>query len=61
VCTTARAPKVRNGPPADDEEDYALDAWAGVVPLALERREPEPDPRLRAGIETPAYVQALVS
>ena len=25
--------KVRTGPPIDDDEDYALDAWAGVVPL----------------------------
>ncbi len=25
--------KVRTGPPLDDEEDYALPAWAGVVPL----------------------------
>ena len=27
--------KVRTGPPGDDDEDYALDTWAGVVPLAL--------------------------
>jgi nitroimidazol reductase NimA-like FMN-containing flavoprotein (pyridoxamine 5'-phosphate oxidase superfamily) len=25
--------KVRTGPPVDDEEDMALDVWAGVVPL----------------------------
>ncbi|TDD57826.1 pyridoxamine 5'-phosphate oxidase family protein, partial [Actinomadura rubrisoli] len=24
--------KIRQGPPADDEEDYALDVWAGVLP-----------------------------
>ena len=28
--------KVRTGPPIDDDEDYALDVWAGVVPLALD-------------------------
>jgi nitroimidazol reductase NimA-like FMN-containing flavoprotein (pyridoxamine 5'-phosphate oxidase superfamily) len=27
--------KVRTGPPVDDDEDYALDVWAGVIPLAL--------------------------
>ena len=27
--------KVRTGGPVDDAEDYALDVWAGVVPLSL--------------------------
>ncbi len=27
--------KVRTGPPVDDDEDYALDVWAGVIPLTL--------------------------
>ena len=26
--------KIRTGPPLDDEEDYAMSVWAGVVPLA---------------------------
>jgi nitroimidazol reductase NimA-like FMN-containing flavoprotein (pyridoxamine 5'-phosphate oxidase superfamily) len=41
--------KVRTGPPIDDEEDYALPVWAGVVPLTLEAGEAIPDPRLPAG------------
>ena len=53
--------KVRTGPPLDDEEDYELDAWAGVVPIRTEMLAPVPDPRLRAGIETPGHVTALVS
>ena len=36
--------KVRTGPPVDDDADYALDVWAGVVPLALRRGELEADP-----------------
>ncbi len=48
--------KVRTGPPADDEPDYDLDVWAGVVPLSLERGEPLADPRLRGGIPLPAYL-----
>jgi nitroimidazol reductase NimA-like FMN-containing flavoprotein (pyridoxamine 5'-phosphate oxidase superfamily) len=48
--------KVRTGPPLDDEEDYALDAWSGVIPLAMGALAPEPDPRLRAGIGIPRYV-----
>jgi uncharacterized protein len=48
--------KLRGGPPLDDEPDYALPAWAGVIPLATEARAPLADPRLRAGIEPPPYV-----
>jgi uncharacterized protein len=50
--------KVRTGPPVDDEPDYALEAWAGVIPLASSPGTPQPDARLRAGIEPPAYVSA---
>jgi nitroimidazol reductase NimA-like FMN-containing flavoprotein (pyridoxamine 5'-phosphate oxidase superfamily) len=42
--------KVRSGPPLDDEEDYQLDAWAGVIPLQLSAGAPLPDPRLTDGI-----------
>jgi len=48
--------KVRTGPPLDDEEDYALPVWAGVLPLKLEARTLEPDPRLRDGSVVPDYV-----
>jgi len=47
--------KIRTGPPLDDEEDYALPIWAGVIPLSLEAGEPINDPRLPDGIEVPAY------
>jgi nitroimidazol reductase NimA-like FMN-containing flavoprotein (pyridoxamine 5'-phosphate oxidase superfamily) len=53
--------KVRTGPPIDEDEDYALDAWAGVVPIRTEMLAPVPDPQLRDGIETPEHVRALVS
>lgn len=35
--------KVRTGPPVDEEADYALDVWAGVVPVALMKGEPIKD------------------
>lgn len=38
--------KLRVGPPMDDEEDYELDAWAGVIPLSTVAGEPTPDERL---------------
>jgi nitroimidazol reductase NimA-like FMN-containing flavoprotein (pyridoxamine 5'-phosphate oxidase superfamily) len=49
--------KIRTGPPLDDEEDYALPVWAGVVPLKLEAGEPIKDPRLPEGIEIPDYAR----
>jgi len=48
--------KVRTGPPSDDEPDYALPIWAGVLPLALTPGEPAPDPVLDPSIPTPAHV-----
>jgi uncharacterized protein len=53
--------KIRSGPPVDDDEDYELDAWAGVVPLALTARAPVPDPLLREGIDTPEHVRSLLT
>lgn len=47
--------KVRTGPPLDDEDDYALPIWAGVVPLHLAAGVPVNDPRLAAEIQAPAY------
>ena len=47
--------KIRTGPPLDDEEDYALPMWAGVIPLSLQAGEPINDPRLPDGIEVPEY------
>lgn len=47
--------KVRSGPPLDDEEDYSLNVWAGVVPLEVAAGAPVSDPRLPEGIETPPY------
>jgi nitroimidazol reductase NimA-like FMN-containing flavoprotein (pyridoxamine 5'-phosphate oxidase superfamily) len=48
--------KVRTGPPSDDEPDYDLPIWAGVLPLALIPGEPAPDPVLDPSIPTPAHV-----
>ncbi len=48
--------KIRTGPPLDDEEDHALDVWAGVIPFATTPGAPLPDPGLREAIEAPRYV-----
>ncbi len=49
--------KVRTGPPKDDEEDYILDVWAGVVPLKIVHGAPLADPDLKKGVELPAYLK----
>ncbi len=48
--------KVRHGDPKDDDEDYELPIWAGVLPLSLVPGEPVPDARLDPAISVPSYV-----
>ena len=48
--------KTRTGGPADDEEDYALDMWAGVIPLKLSAGEPIADGRVKEGASIPPSV-----
>jgi nitroimidazol reductase NimA-like FMN-containing flavoprotein (pyridoxamine 5'-phosphate oxidase superfamily) len=45
--------KARTGTPIDDEEDYALPIWAGVVPMSTTVGEPVPDGRVLP--EVPAF------
>ena len=50
--------KIRTGPPVDEEEDYELPMWAGVLPLTIRPGQPIPDPRLPAGTVIPEYVNS---
>jgi nitroimidazol reductase NimA-like FMN-containing flavoprotein (pyridoxamine 5'-phosphate oxidase superfamily) len=47
--------KVRAGGVEDDAEDYALQVWAGIVPLRLVADAPVRDERCDASLATPAY------
>jgi uncharacterized protein len=49
--------KVRSGPPLDDESDYELAVWAGVLPLEIKSRPPIPDDKLVLGVTVPDYVR----
>ena len=49
--------KVRTGPPLDDESDYGLPAWAGVLPLEIKSGPPIPDDKLVEGVTLPDYVK----
>ncbi|MGI5207487.1 pyridoxamine 5'-phosphate oxidase family protein [Spirillospora sp. CA-108201] len=53
--------KVRQGPPGDEEEDHALDVWAGVLPVTQTFGAPDPDPLLRPGIPIPGHIARRVT
>jgi nitroimidazol reductase NimA-like FMN-containing flavoprotein (pyridoxamine 5'-phosphate oxidase superfamily) len=52
---TEASAKVRTGPPLDDEDDYSLAVWAGVIPMRVVAGTPIADPRLTADIDAPSY------
>ncbi|WP_433516366.1 pyridoxamine 5'-phosphate oxidase family protein [Nonomuraea sp. CA-143628] len=49
--------KMRSGVPLDEEEDYELPVWAGVLPLVTSWGEPVPDPVLPEGIDVPVHIR----
>jgi uncharacterized protein len=55
---TEASAKIRSGPPLDDEPDYALGVWAGVIPLSMRAGEPQGDPRLAPGTPPPPTATA---
>ena len=55
IPLTEASAKVRTGPPVDDEEDYDLPVWAGVIPLQMMANEPIADPRLSPNVPAPRY------
>jgi nitroimidazol reductase NimA-like FMN-containing flavoprotein (pyridoxamine 5'-phosphate oxidase superfamily) len=52
--------KARTGPPVDDQDDYLLDNWAGVIPLRMAAGVPQPDPRLAPGTSTSGALQGWI-
>lgn len=53
---TEASAKMRSGPASDDEQDYSLPTWAGVIPLELRAAPPLADEKLASSIPTPDYV-----
>ena len=51
--------KIRSGMPVDDEEDYTLPIWAGILPVTMQMAPPQPDPRNLAGVEMPAGLKKV--
>jgi len=54
---TEASAKIRKGPPLDDEDDYDLPVWAGVIPLRLIAEAPVEDPALKVKTDTPNYAR----
>ena len=53
--------KIRTGPPVDEDEDYELPIWAGVVPMNHSYQAPIADERLLPTIELPPSLRKLAS
>ncbi|TLP59322.1 pyridoxamine 5'-phosphate oxidase family protein [Parasedimentitalea maritima] len=51
--------KIRDGAPKDDDEDYALPIWAGVVPMSLQLQHPEADPANLSGVNMPDHLSRI--
>lgn len=49
--------KVRTGGPVDDEPDYGLPVWAGVLPLETVAKAPEPDALRKNDPPIPDYLK----
>ena len=54
---TEASAKIRTGGPNDDEEDYSLPIWAGVLPLRMVPGEPVADEKLNSATAVPAYLK----
>ncbi len=48
---------MRTGFPLDEDEDYDLEIWAGIIPMTTVTEAPIQDPALRVATEVPSYVE----
>ncbi|MGI8468587.1 MAG: pyridoxamine 5'-phosphate oxidase family protein [Pyrinomonadaceae bacterium] len=53
---TEASAKIRTGNPVDDAEDYEMNVWAGVLPLAMKIGEPMPDSQTSREVDRPDYI-----
>lgn len=52
--------KIRTGPPIDENSDYDLQVWAGIIPLSYKFGLPEDDPELSPEVKMPDYIRNLL-
>ncbi len=56
VAIEETSAKIRTGLPGDDDDDYELPIWAGVIPVEAAFGDAIDDPVLAEGIDRPGYV-----
>ncbi|OOZ37154.1 pyridoxamine 5'-phosphate oxidase family protein [Solemya velesiana gill symbiont] len=56
IKITSASAKIADSPPLDEPEDYALDFWAGTIPVKTVYEYPIPDENLKNGVELPSHV-----
>ena len=59
VAIEEASAKVRTGPPKDDEADYDLPVWAGVLPLRQVADIPVPDPAMSQELTVPDSIRSF--
>ena len=52
--------KIRTGSPSDENPDYELNVWAGIVPMPTQYGTPVPDELLKDGIPLSRSVQHIL-
>ena len=57
---TEASAKIRNEGVGDEEEDYDLDIWAGILPIEQKYGKPVDDKKLKKGIELANSVKKLI-
>ena len=58
LAITEASAKIREGGPIDDDEDFALPHWAGVLPIQTVYGKPETEARVAPGTPVPANISA---
>ncbi len=62
VAINEASAKVRMGPPVEEtEEDYQIEAWAGVIPMRIVAGDPIPGPRQDPDVEVSPDVQKIIA
>lgn len=56
---TEASAKIRTGMPIDDEDDYELPIWAGIIPASTTYGEPVVDPAMRMDVPIPDHVSSF--
>lgn len=60
IPITEASAKIRTGPPVDDDADYDLPIWAGVIPIDTKYGDPIADPKLPKETQISESIKKLI-